>query len=141
MARTKDQRRPEHGTILESQGQSQLQQRWVHPQRKTTAGSLRTYLERLLAMHQQTEKMEARARKSIWWLFMNCDIKNIGKTCLPCQEKLPSQASEPEHAHEEAYYPFHSLHMDLCVYEGRQFLIVIDQFSSFPHILECGKHA
>jgi hypothetical protein len=72
---------------------------------------------------------------------MNCDIKNIAKTCLPCQEKLPSQAPEPERAHEEAYYPFHSLHMDLCVYEGRQFLIVIDQFSSFPHIFECGKHA
>ena len=85
--------------------------------------------------------MEARARKSIWWPFMKRDIKNIAKTCLPCQEKLPSQAPEPERAHEESFYPFHSLHMDLGSYEGRQFLIVVDQFSSLPHIFECGKTA
>jgi hypothetical protein len=36
---------------------------------------------------------------------------------------------------------FYSLHMDLASYEGRQFLILIDQFSCFPHICECGKHA
>jgi hypothetical protein len=92
------------------------------------AGLRQTYLKRLLAMHQQTEKMEARARKSIWWPFMNRDTKNIAKTCLPCQEKLPSQAPEPERAREEAYYPFHSLQMDLCVYEGHQFLIVMTNF-------------
>jgi hypothetical protein len=105
------------------------------------AGLRQTYLQRLLAMHQQAEKMEARARRSIWWPFITRDIKNIAKTCLPCQEKLPSQAPEPERAHEEAYYPFHSLHMDLASYEGRQFLILTDQFSGFPHICECGKHA
>jgi hypothetical protein len=105
------------------------------------AGLRQTYLQRLLAMHQQAEKMEARARRSIWWPFITRDIKNIAKTCLPCQEKLPSQAPEPERAHEEAYYPFHSLHMDLASYKGRQFLILTDQFSAFPHICECGKHA
>jgi transposase InsO family protein len=31
--------------------------------------------------------------------------------------------------------------MDLANYEGRQFLILTDQFSGFPHICECGKHA
>ncbi len=48
---------------------------------------------------------------------------------------------EPECTHEEAYYPFHSLHMDLMGYNGRQFLILTDQFSSFPHIFEWRKHA
>jgi hypothetical protein len=85
--------------------------------------------------------MEARARKSIWWPFLSQDIKNIAKTCSPCQEKQPSQAAEPKRAHEEALYPFQSLHMDLATYEGRQFLILIDQFSRFPHAYECGKHA
>ncbi len=106
-----------------------------------SAGLRQTYLQQLLAMHQQAEKMEARARRSIWWPFITRDIKNIAKTCLPCQEKLPSQPPEPECAHEEAYYPFHSLHMDLASYEGRQFLILTDQFSGFPHICECGKQA
>jgi hypothetical protein len=49
---------------------------------------------------------------------MTRDIKNIAKTCRPCQEKLPSQAAELERAHEEALYPFQLLHMDLAMYEG-----------------------
>jgi hypothetical protein len=105
------------------------------------AGLRQIYLQRLLAMHQQAKKMEAQARRSIWWPFITRDIKNIAKTCQPCQEKLPSQAPELEHAHKEAYYPFHSLHIDLASYEGRQFLILTDQFSSFPHIFECSKQA
>jgi hypothetical protein len=104
------------------------------------AGLCQTHLQSLLAMHQQAEKMEALARRSIWWPFITRDIKNIAKTCLPCQEKLPSQAPEPERAHEEAYYPFHYLHMDLASYKGRQLLILTEQFSGFPHICKCGKH-
>ncbi len=100
-----------------------------------------TRLHQTLAMHQQAEKMEARARRSMWWPFIMRDIKNIAKTCLPCKEKLPSQAQEPERALEEAYYPFHSLHMDLASYEGKQFLILTDQFSGFSLICECEKHA
>jgi hypothetical protein len=56
------------------------------------AGLCQTYLQRLLAMHQQAEMIEARARRLIWWPFITQDIKNISKTFLPCQEKLPSQA-------------------------------------------------
>jgi hypothetical protein len=103
-------------------------------------GLRQTYLQWLLAMHQQAEKMEAQTRRLIWWPFITRDIKNISKTCLPCPEKLPSQAPEPERAHEEAYHPFHSLHMDLASYKGKQFLFLTDKFSSFPHICECRKH-
>ena len=39
------------------------------------------------------QNMEARARRSIWWLF------------------ITSQAPKPEHALEEAFYLFHSLHI------------------------------
>jgi hypothetical protein len=105
------------------------------------AGLCQMYLQRLIAMHEQADKMEARARKSIWWPFITCDIKNIAKTCRPCQEKLPNQAAEPERAHEEALFMFQLLHMDLAIYESRQFLILMDQFSSFPHVYEFGKHA
>jgi hypothetical protein len=99
------------------------------------------YQQRLLAMHQLADKMEAHTQKSFWWPFKGRDIKNIAKTCSPCQEKLPSQAAELDRALEEAHYLFQSLHMDLSTYEGRQFLILVDQFSSFPHAYKCGKHA
>jgi len=69
-----------------------------------------------------------------WWQFISRDIKNIATICRQCQEKLPSQAAEPERPHEEALYPFQLLHMDLATYKGQQFVILIDQFSSFPHV-------
>lgn len=43
--------------------------------------------------------------------------------------------------HEEAVYPFQFLHIDLAQHEGKQFLISTDQFSGFPHLIECGKTA
>ena len=100
-----------------------------------------TYLKRLLAMHQGAHKMCERAKKSIWWPFINRDIKNVAKTCEPCVERAPSNRPEAEVQHEEATYPFQFLHIDLAQYGGRYFLVTVDQYSGFPSIYECGKTA
>jgi hypothetical protein len=100
-----------------------------------------TYLKRLLAMHQGAHKMSERAKKSIWWPFINRDIKNVAKTCEPCVERAPSNRQEDQKQHEQAIYPFQFLHIDLAQYGGRYFLITVDQYSGFPNIYECGKTA
>ena len=100
-----------------------------------------TYLKRLLAMHQGAHKMSERAKKSIWWPFINRDIKNVAKTCESCVERAPSNRQEAEMQHEQAIYPFQFLHIDLAQYGGRYFLITVDQYSGFPSIYECGKTA
>ncbi len=94
-----------------------------------------TYLKRLLAMHQGAHKMSERAKKSIWWPFINRDIKNVAKTCESCVERAPSNRQEAEMQHEQAIYPFQFLHIDLAQYGGRYFLITVDQYSGFPSIL------
>src|SRR6266404_8073930 len=92
-------------------------------------------------MHQAADKMAARAKKSIWWPFIKHDIQNVAQSCKTCQERKPSNPPETIRHHEEATFPFQFIHMDLANYEGKQFLISTDQYSAFPHIVECGKTA
>jgi hypothetical protein len=104
-------------------------------------GLRKTYLQRLLAMHQGADKMLSRARKSIWWPFLTSDVKNMADSCLPCQEHKVSNPKEGFFHHEQPIFPFQFVHMDLASYEGCHFLICVDQYSWFPHIFQCGKTA
>ena len=56
-----------------------------------------------------------------------------GKQISNCRERVLR--------HKDATFPFQFLHMDLASFEGKQFLISVDQFSGFPHINQCGKNA
>ena len=101
---------------------------------------VKTYLERLLAMHQAAPKMLARARRSLWWPYMTRDINAFAKTCQPCEESKPSNAAEVILSHEPADYPFQILHVDLGYYRGRNYLFSVDQFSGYPHINDMGNN-
>jgi len=101
----------------------------------------KTYLQRLLSMHQAADKMMARARKSLWWPLITRDVQNMALTCKPCQEYKPSNRDEPLRQHEAATYPFQFVHMDLGEVNGKYFLISVDQYSGYPQIFECGKTA
>jgi hypothetical protein len=85
-------------------------------------------------MHQAAPKMLARARRSLWWPFMARDIKNSVKTCEPCEVSKPSNPEELILSHEPASYPFQLIHMDIGQVEGRYYLIIIDQYSGYPHV-------
>ena len=100
-----------------------------------------TYLNRLLSMHQAAAKMVQRARQSLWWPFMHRDVTNFAKTCETCERFKPSNPSEPIRHHAPASYVFQYIHMDLGQWMGRYYLVIIDQYSSFPHLVECGKTA
>ena len=98
-----------------------------------------TILKRLLAMHQSTDKMVARAKQCIWWPHLNIDIKNISLTCKPCQEYKPSNPSEKYINHEIPSFPFQFVHTDFCQYENRHYLVVVDQFSGYPFVMQFPK--
>jgi transposase InsO family protein len=99
--------------------------------------SLRTViLKRLLGMHQSTEKMISRARQCVWWPLMNKDVKNISMSCKPCQEYKQSNRKEKWINHEIPSYPFEFVHCDFGQHQGRHYLIVADQFSSYPFVKE-----
>ena len=102
---------------------------------------VKTYLQRLLSMHQAAPKMLARARRSLWWPFMARDIQQFSKTCEPCEISKPANPAELLLTHEPATYPFQYVHMDLGQVEGQFYLVIVDQYSGYPHIHVCGKHA
>jgi len=99
----------------------------------------RQYLERLMRMHQGYGKLMARARKSIWWPELPAELKVAANSCESCEERAPSKPAEPLIHHKTATYAFEMLHTDMCQYMGRDFLIVVDQFSGFPFVFQLGK--
>ena len=99
------------------------------------------YLEYLVQLHASAGKMKARARKTIWWPFMNKHIDDKARSCPTCIERSPSKRPEPTKPRSPAQYPFQILHADLAQYGGVQFLIVIDQFSGWPTVRRLGRDA
>ena len=104
-----------------------------HNDRIVIPQSLRSrYLDYLVHLHASPEKMKARARKSLWWPFMSSDIQQKWRACRTCVERSPSNKKESVKPRQISKYPFQIVHMDLGNYAGRQWLIIIDQFSGWP---------
>ncbi|XP_032784417.2 uncharacterized protein K02A2.6 [Daphnia magna] len=92
-------------------------------------------LRDLLKMHQGTTKLRQRARLSVFWPNMDAEIVNLAGACEECTSSLPSHPPEPLRPHEPASRPFEQIHADLCQLNGRHFLIQVDAFSGWPHVV------
>ena len=85
--------------------------------------------------------MIARARQSVWWPEVNVDLRRAVQDCRTCVERSPSTTSKTPLAREPALYPFQRVHADLGAYGGRQWLVIVDQFSGWPVVKNLGKTA
>ena len=85
-------------------------------------------------MHQGTTKLRQRARLTLYWPGMDRDIEIAAQACKSCTELMPSNPPEPLQPHELATLPFEQVHADFATVNGRNFLIVVDQFSGWPHV-------
>jgi hypothetical protein len=92
-------------------------------------------LRDLLKMHQGTTKLRQRARLSVFWPNMDAEIVSLAGACEECTSRLPSHPPEPLQPHEAASRPFEQIHADLCEINGRHFLIQVDSFSGWPHVV------
>ena len=95
----------------------------------------RDILRDLVRMHQGSTKLRQRARLSLYWPGMDNDIENAARSCRSCTELLPSHPPEPLRPHEAASRPFEQIHADLATIRNRDFLILADQFSGWPHVV------
>ena len=116
--------------IDESDGMIVVGSRIVVP--KTMRQSI---IQDLLEMHQGATKLRQRARSSIYWPNMDVDISNAAGTCITCTKELPSHQPEPLQQRQPATRPFEQIHTDLCEMNGRHFLVLVDQFSGWPHVV------
>ena len=57
-------------------------------------------LKHLHTGHMGTEKMQLRARSSVFWPRLTNDVKNITKSFEPCQKHAPKQRQEEILVHE-----------------------------------------
>lgn len=96
---------------------------------------VRETIQTLCTMYQGASKMRQRARLSVYWPHMNVDIANAAATCEDCISLLPFLPAEPLISNEPATRPFDFLHADLGRDDGRYFLVIVDQFSSWSHVV------
>lgn len=95
----------------------------------------RDIIKDLLEMHQGATKLRQSARHSLYWPGMDNDITNAAKTCDECVKSLPSHPPETLRSHEKDTRPFEQLHADLDEVNGRNYLIMVDQYSKWPHVI------
>ena len=95
----------------------------------------RDILQDLLLMHQGATKLRQRARMSVYWPSIDAEIVNAAKTCEECTSRLPSHPPEPLRSHEPATRPFEQVHGDLGEFHDQHFLVLVDQFSGWPHVV------
>lgn len=92
-------------------------------------------LRDLLLMHQGATKTRQRARLSVYWPNIDNDIINATRSCEECTKHLPSLPPEPFRMRQPATRPFEQIHADLGEINGRHFLILVDGFSGWPHVV------
>ena len=92
-------------------------------------------LRSLVAMHQGVTKTRQRARVSVYWPNMDVDIANATQSCEDCTRRLPSLPSEPLKQHPQATRPFEHIHADIGTDKGRDFLVIVDSYSGWLHVV------
>ena len=99
------------------------------------------FIDLLKLLHSHPNKMVARARRSLWWPFMNAELQREHRACKTCVEKSPSNPADNLLVHEPATYPFQVIHVDFGEYAGSQWLFGADQFSGWPIAKRLGTNA
>lgn len=90
-------------------------------------------------MHQGANKLRQRARLSLYWPGMDRGIEEIAKTCSTCNELVPSHPREPLNPRPPASRPFEQVHADFAEVRNRHFLVIVDQYSGWPHVIPFGS--
>ena len=88
--------------------------------------------------HMGIEKCLLRAKQSVFWPRVSCEIKQIVSQCGICQQHQRQQSSEPLIPHDLAQYPWQKLGSDLFQYNRHVYLLVVDYYSKFPVVRRLG---
>ena len=83
--------------------------------------------------HAGVVKTLAAASRYYLWPNMTNEITEKIKDCVVCIERLARQPNEPMMKdRDQAREPMFAVGMDHCVYEKQNYLVMVDEFSSFP---------
>jgi len=75
-----------------------------------------------------------RARECLFWPRMNSELREFVGSCDVCLSYRPDLPKEPLLSHEVPSRPWAKIAADLCEFDGRQLLVVVDYFSNFIEV-------
>ena len=81
--------------------------------------------------HMGIERSKQRARELVFWPGISSDIETTVSKCSICAEYRCSNQKEPMIAHEIPQYPWQIVATDLFVWNGDDYLLVVDYYSRF----------
>ncbi|XP_065176300.1 uncharacterized protein K02A2.6-like [Sycon ciliatum] len=82
--------------------------------------------------HQGITKCQARAKSSAWWPGISMAVAEYVRNCTICS-KHRYQPPEPLQPTEFPSLPWERVGVDLCHYNGHDYLVVVDYFSRYIH--------
>ncbi|KAK3085333.1 hypothetical protein FSP39_001659 [Pinctada imbricata] len=84
--------------------------------------------------HLGLNKCRERAKLSVWWPGLSQDIENLVRNCEFCNINKGKQRSEPLKTTTLPSRPWVRIGADLCDFDGKNYLVVMDYFSRFLEI-------
>ena len=88
-------------------------------------------MEKVHSSHLGIEGCSRRAREVFYWPRMNAELKDFILKCDVCNSYKPEQPREPLMPHKIPSRPWQKVGTDLLQFDGRQYLITVDYYSSF----------
>lgn len=94
-------------------------------------GYRKQVLQILHSAHQGICAMKRRANESVFWPYINRDIKNTRVNCKYCNEVAPRQTKEPLILSPDPEFPFQQIAADYFTIKGHEFLVLVDRYSGW----------
>ena len=89
-------------------------------------------LDKLHEMHLGIEKMQHRARATLYWLGIDKDIVEYVKRCKTCTQHKATQHIQPMIPRDVPEVPWQDLAADFFNFKGKVYLLIADTFSKYP---------
>lgn len=100
---------------------------------------VRKALEMLHKNHIGSMRMKLLARPYLFWVGMDKDLEGFTKSCEICQSCNTDHRAKTFAAWPSAKRPMERVHIDFFYKAGKEFLILVDAYSSWVDIQRMGK--
>ena len=91
-------------------------------------------LARIHDGHPGIVKSKERAKEAVWWRGISKQITSMVQECEFCQSKCPKQKRESMISTIFPERPWQHIGTDLCDFESRKYLVIMDYFSRYLEI-------
>ena len=96
-------------------------------------------LHELHEMHLGIEKMQHRARATLYWPGIDTDIVEYVKRCKTCTQHKATQNIQPMIPRDVPEAPWQDLAADFFNFKGKEYLLIADTFSKYPFTFRMTK--